>query len=291
MDASTRRLILLLLAGVVGLASCRCRPQPVPAARRPAGAASVPRTLSLLTYNVLADADPADRRTSALLKLLGDSRADVIALQEVAPWFLARLQAAAWVRPYHATTFGGRVAAPGGQLVLSRHPIERSLARMLPGPQRRTVVVAVIRLAPGRRVAVATAHMESFLEDGPVRARQLERIFALVAGYDGAVVLGDFNFGDGEQPETGRLDRRYTDLWLALHPGEPGYTWDMERSIMARRGSFAGEQSRRLDRILVRLEGYRPSAVRIIGQWPVQPGGEIFPSDHFGLVGTLARQP
>jgi len=259
----------------------------VPASRQ---ASQPPASLGLLTYNVLADPDPTDARTSALLKILGHSGADVLALQEVAPWFLTRLMAEPWVKGYRATTFDGQVSAPGGQMVLSRLPIARSGVRLLPGPQRRTVVLAVIELGGGRQVAVATAHMESYLDDGPIRARQLDQIFALVAPFDAAVVLGDLNFGDGEQPESARLDRRYTDLWLALRPGDPGHTWDIERSIMARRGSFKEEQSRRLDRILVRVAGYRPQAVRIIGRQPVKPGGEVFPSDHFGLIGTIARR-
>jgi hypothetical protein len=40
----------------------------------------------------------------------------------------------------------------------------------------------------------------------------------------------------------------------------------------------------------VRVAGYHPLAVRIIGERPVKPKGEIFPSDHFGLIGTIVRR-
>jgi len=245
--------------------------------------------VSFVTYNVLADPVGVRRRIPALMKLLEQSGADVIALQEVAPWLLGTLGRQGWVRHYHVTRFHGRVTAPGGQMILSRFPILRSSSHVLPGKQRRTVVIARLKIGD-HTVAVATTHMESYLEDGPIRARQLDRIFALVKGEDNAVVLGDLNFGDGEQPETAHLHKRYQDLWLVLEPGKPGYTWDNERSEMARRGAFPKEKSRRLDRILVRAEGYRPSSVRIIGNEPVAGSRELFPSDHFGLVGEIVRR-
>ena len=122
---------------------------------------------------------------------------------------------------------------------------------------------------------------------GPIRARQLALIFKTLAPFKSAIFLGDFNFGDGEEPETSQLNRGYTDLWLALQDGEPGFTWNIEKSEMARKGSFVGERSRRLDRILLRSKRYKPATIRIIGDQAVAP--EIFPSDHFGLVATIAR--
>ena len=238
---------------------------------------------------MLADPVHVARRIPALMRLLEQSGADIIALQEVVPWFLGRLGRQGWIRHYNVTRFNGRVGAPGGQMILSRFPILKATSHLLPGKQQRTVVIAHLKIGE-RTVAVATTHMESYLEDGPVRARQLDRIFTLVWGADHAVVLGDLNFGDGEQPETAHLDKRYQDLWLALQPGKPGYTWNNETSDMARRGSFPKEKSRRLDRILVRVGGYLPASVGIIGDRPVDGSKVIFPSDHFGLVGQLERK-
>ena len=290
------RLILLL---VVLFPACKaqCPPprqqvvdQQLRPEKSPPPAAINVKSIRLLSYNVLADGVHLSRRIPPLMELLRRSDAEIIALQEVAPWFLRRLARQPWYGRYHATRFDGRVAAPGGQMVLSRFPITRSSSHLLPGRQRRTVVIARVPIN-GRELAVATTHMESFLADGPLRARQLDLIFALLEGAQDAVLLGDFNFGDGEQPDTGHLDRRFSDLWQKLRPNEPGYTWDMQRSEMARLGAFPGEKSRRLDRILVRVKGFTPVSVRIIGQHAV-PGGKpvVHPSDHFGLVGQLRRR-
>lgn len=136
---------------------------------------------------------------------------------------------------------------------------------------------------------VATTHLESPLAEGPVRGRQLDAIFPRLKDADDAVFLGDFNFGDAE-PEEKRIDSAYVDLWKSLKANDPGYTWNIETSDMARKGSFPGEKSRRLDRILLRTPLWKAKGIRIIGDQPIPPGKkDLFPSDHFGLVATIAR--
>jgi tyrosyl-DNA phosphodiesterase 2 len=282
MSRSTHAFARGLALGVVFCAAtlAGCREHPPETDERPP---AEPATLTLLTYNVLADQVGLPERPRALLSLLERSGADVIALQEVDTWFLTELRAQAWVgRDYHGTEIDGAVAAPGGQYILSRFPVERSSFDVLPGAQQRTVLVARLIVGAGR-LDVATTHMESALEDGPVRARQLEQIFSRLGPEGDAVVMGDFNTGDGE-PEGGRIPASFVDLWAALRPGEPGYTWDEERSLMARQGSFAGEPSRRLDRILLRSARWAPARIAIVGDTPVNAQAGLFPSDHFGLL-------
>ncbi|MBN1770438.1 MAG: endonuclease/exonuclease/phosphatase family protein [Deltaproteobacteria bacterium] len=244
-------------------------------------------TLSLLTYNVLADPLAVQERVPRLLEVIGESKADVVALQEVAPWFLELLAREAWIGEYDYSRFDGAMAAPGGQLILSRFPIQASYYRVLPGPQRRTVVVSTIAVN-GRSIAIATTHLDSPLESGPTRAEQLDAIFGMLEPADEAILAGDLNFGDGEEPETSHLPSSYVDLWLNLAGGMPGYTWNIEASDMARLTSFPGEPSRRLDRIIVRSVEWVPGAVSIVGDSPVHPGSkDLFPSDHFGVLGVL----
>jgi tyrosyl-DNA phosphodiesterase 2 len=254
--------------------------------------AALPRTLTFATCNVLADEVRTAERIPPLLALLRDSDADVIALQEAASWFLKDLMKQEWVRKgYQAKMPEDGPVNPGGQFILSRLPIREVAYKALPGPQRRTVLTATLD-AGGRRMVVATIHLESQLEAGPVRAKQLDAIFPLLRDADDAVLLGDFNFGDEEEPDTSHLDKAYVDLWRALRPGEPGFTWNIEASDMARKGSFPGEKSRRIDRILLRSSIWRPKSIRIVGDQPVKPDDKsLFPSDHFGLVGTVERQP
>jgi poly(A) polymerase len=260
------------------------------AAESSGNSGSKPR-LTFVTYNVLADRKDAAKRVPALLKLLENSSADVIALQEVAPWFMKALFAQEWTRKYHPAPAREDTQAPGGLLILSKTPILKHGFYRLAGRQGRGVLAVKLK-ASGRELLVATVHLESPLESGRIRAKQLTSVLGLLGDKDDAVLLGDFNFGDGEQPETRTLPKSYVDPWPLLKKGQPGYTWNIEKSDMARRGSFPGEKSRRLDRILMRSKFWKPKSVSIIGDTPVKKGDKsLFPSDHFGLMATFAALP
>jgi endonuclease/exonuclease/phosphatase family metal-dependent hydrolase len=150
-------------------------------------------------------------------------------------------------------------------------------------------ILTITVIVNERRMKVGTIHLESFLMAYSMRADQLDRCFAVLAREnDDAVLLGDFNFGDEEPLETGRIPAAWRDAWKILQPGRPGYTWDIRKSHWAKRNSFDGEGSRRLDRILVRSDYWHPAEVRLLGDTPYVPGNrEYFPSDHFGLVTTI----
>jgi endonuclease/exonuclease/phosphatase family metal-dependent hydrolase len=276
---------------LLGLA-CAC-------GRRPATEQEQPRSrVRVLSYNVLADELALDRRMPALMRTMDAAQPDVLALQEVAPWFLRWITGSGWLADFEIAQIDGLPARPNGQLIMSRLPTRATRARRLPGAQARTVLISHIELGPDESLCVATTHMESYLEDGPIRAQQLDVIFEELARERNdprvvaTVFCGDLNFGDGEQPDSAHLDPEFVDLWTALRPGQPGYTWDIERSEMARLGSFVGVPSRRLDRILLRARDWQPGAIEIIGDQPVEPGERaLFPSDHFGLVGEIVRSP
>jgi poly(A) polymerase len=312
---SARRSLALALLLVAVWACSRSSggegPAPPSATRSSREPGKATRPLTLVTYNVLATPIYQTLRAKAVLSILKRTDADIIALQEVTPWFLAHLVSANWVKArYHLTERNGDPFAPGGQLVLSKTPLSSIKATVLPGRQHRVLLVAELEIG-SRTLAVATTHMESYLEDGPTRALQLDTMFAAVLGADDAIVLGDLNFGDGAEPETSRLDPAYVDAWAKLRPSDEGYTWNMPDNPLAEIGAFAGEPNRRLDRILVRSAAWRPKTIAIIGnatvarrelspeqrrmvQMPERRSTnpetttiDVFPSDHYGLTATL----
>ncbi|MBI3829242.1 MAG: endonuclease/exonuclease/phosphatase family protein [Planctomycetes bacterium] len=263
-------------------------PAPVAASAPTPRANPSENSLRVLTYNVLADDKDAARRLPVLLNIVGKADADILAFQEVQDGFRERLLQESWAANYPYSSDAVSSDCRGSELwILSKHPLLSARRVRLPGPQGRSVLVAKLTLY-GRPLSVATMHMESYLEDGAVRAKQLDRIFELLKVRGDALLAGDFNFGDGEAPDTAHLHPAFADAWKSSHPSEPGYTWNIEVSEMARAGSFKGERSRRIDRILVRSDAWRPVDAQIVGNAPVTPGDRtLFPSDHFGLTARL----
>ena len=255
--------------------------------------------LQVATYNVLFDLYESDkiyseRRRIACLELLDTQDADVVALQEVTPVFWAELLATPWVQErYHVST--GPDAAglePYGPALLSRWPLALEVHTY---SEHKRLLLGRLTLS-GRPLTVAAVHLTSDRKDGAgaKRAEQLAVLFDRLAREPGdALVLGDFNFGDGDEndPLTAAGLR---DAWQQVHPHHPGFTFDPVANPLAALMTRSG-RAVRLDRVLVRAPtgALTPVDVQMFGQRPfaeigVGDGAEgLFVSDHFGLSALL----
>lgn len=240
----------------------------------------------LLTYNVLADPVHQETRLPAIFDILEKSDADIIALQEVAPWFLAELEKQEWLKKYHGTKADDKLVAPRGLLILSKSPIQKFTAELLTTRQHRALLVVETEIK-NIKVAVATCHLESPLEASRTRAIQIDEFFKILDKADHSVFLGDFNFGDGEEPETSMMIPKFVDSWRHTNAGDVGHTWNMEKNEMAKSGSFPNEKSRRLDRIFINSKHLTPTETKIIGNQEIENTKGLYPSDHFGLLGMV----
>ena len=250
------------------------------------------RELRIVSYNVIVDQLDA-RRTPALLELLCRCDADIIALQEVTPWFLEALRQQPWVRSYYSTLADATQRPPGGLVILSRLWIDRTVVHRMPSMEGRVAVVASVKVPIALdRVStldVCNLHLESPLQMGRVRALQIWMAVRMLKRSTDAVMLGDFNFGDEDRPDTAAIPPSYVDLWRTLRGDEPGLTWDMQRNTLAKQRAYPGEGSRRLDRILLRSTGWHGADIKMIGTGPIAEDKDVFPSDHFGLLSVLER--
>jgi endonuclease/exonuclease/phosphatase family metal-dependent hydrolase len=264
-------------------------PLPVPATEVKAEPPKDPKSIKLVTYNVLVLPTHIEERAQPLFKILEDSDADIIALQEVGEWFTTMLAKSELSKKYAQVSTVTEWC--GGQFFLSKYRVKKTRCVPLPGKQWRTALIATFDI-DGRDLTIATTHMTSALDAGAHRAEELKVIFNELEGKGDAMLMGDLNFGDGV-PEVKAIPKDYTDFWTLLHPGEPGFTWDNEKSDMAGKSPerFTGEPSRRLDWIILRSDVWKPQSVEIIGNEPVIPGRkDIFPSDHFGVAGVMVRE-
>jgi len=247
--------------------------------------------LTLATYNLWFDEHRWDERLAALLSLVRDCRPDVIGFQEVTPRSLERILAEDWLRrDFQVSDPDGSTLEPHGVLLLSRLPI-RSLALChLPSQKDRKLVLGELETADGCLCA-GTVHLESSAPNILLRMKQLDRILPWLSKADDAVLMGDFNFDPRNTAEQSLIEPVYTDLWAALHGDEPGYTVDSMLNRM--RFQHKGRHKRaRFDRILLRSRrhSWAAESIRIIGTQPISPDQlDLYPSDHFGLVGEIVH--
>ena len=224
----------------------------------------------LLTWNIYFGGHMFEERRDALVSELARRRPDVIALQEVTP---DHVEALGELVGYTSTEVGGAY----GVAVLARVPIVATHEVELPSEMGRTLLVA--ELASG--LTVATVHLES-MEEAARRIEQLELIQRRLAGHDRVILCGDFNLAP-DSPEQAAIDPAWTDAWVALRPGEPGYTVDSDLNTM-RFELKAQRTQKRIDRVLAR--GVVPRAIELVGTAAIDVDG-TFVSDHFGLLVDL----
>lgn len=243
-----------------------------------------PAQMSVLTYNVYGPEIIAGERVERLYRTIESLDPDIIALQETSGWFISGLLKRGWIKRSFYCMMVPEDQCPLGQvLTLSRFPIRRITYHPLPSNYHRRFAVTEVEIN-GQPVLVVNVHLESPLEDGPRRIEQLQEIYRTVGGFTDVILTGDFNFGDGDTPESAHLDRAYQDIWTILHPDLPGYTWDRENNALAERNSFPGEASRRLDRVLVKSPRWVPGEAFLVGTVPFRVGAKLLhPSDHYGV--------
>jgi endonuclease/exonuclease/phosphatase family metal-dependent hydrolase len=186
-----------------------------------------------------------------------------------------------------------------GNAIASRWPIADTAVRALPGTEtdeRRSAVAALIE-TPSGTLPFFTTHLNWKPHHGPVRERQVVAVadFVREMARDGQlppILVGDLNaepdsteirFLRGLTALEGRsLDLQ--DAWRVAGDASPGFTWDNRNRFAA----YSSERDRRIDYILVgppdregrgRIESARLAFT--------EPAGEVFASDHFGLVADV----
>ena len=245
--------------------------------------------LALLTYNVWFGEFLWQERFAALLDVVRACRPDLVALQEVTPRHLEYLLAVEWVRrEFRISDITGSTLQPHGVLLLSRLPLRNLGLQELPSDKDRKMLVAELGLG-SRSVCVGNLHLESSPQATPVRLAQLDKILPRLQSVQRTLLMGDFNFDPVQMPEQARVEQYFRDLWAELRPDEPGFTEDtaINDMLLSHKGK---EKQVRFDRILLRSPqpGWIAESVQLIGTRPIAPHQpDLFPSDHFGLAGSL----
>lgn len=247
------------------------------APRRPPGSPPDPVTLRVLTLNSRGgSADPA-----SLLAVLREHAVDVLAVQELTPGLVRRLDAAGLGGLLPHTHLDPRPDSPGVGL-WARWP----LAPLPPVPG---LVAAAPRAraepVPGRPVVLTSVHPLTPLRDrGYPWQRDLARLLPLAASSEPQVVLGDFNASRDHQPFRDLLAAGLVDCAdAAQHRAWPGFTWPASWDLYSDRENQRFPDRRalpvmRLDHVLVSRAGSTVREAR-----PVRVAG----TDHHAVLAVI----
>ncbi|HYR95713.1 MAG TPA: endonuclease/exonuclease/phosphatase family protein [Candidatus Binatus sp.] len=186
-----------------------------------------------------------------------------------------------------------------GNTIASRWPISRTAVHALPGAEtdeRRSVLAALIE-TPAGTLPFFTTHLNWKPHDGPVRERQVAAVAEVVRemareGRLPPILVGDLN-AEPDSTEIrflcglASIDGRtihLEDAWRRGGDRGPGFTWDNRNRFAA----YSAERDRRIDYILVGPPDRNGRGAIASAQVAfTEPAGDVFASDHFGVVADV----
>jgi len=150
-------------------------------------------------------------------------------------------------------------------------------------------------------IRVVTSHLESGEEMDYTRCGQLETLFKFIRNtpffneesMDVAFLVGDYNL-DPSYPENEIVEQNGMDVWKELHPNDAGFTENTYQNKMLYSAHGKHKQVR-YDRVVIVRPSLRktsestvvPHSIKLLGTTPFDTNGELWASDHFGLVATV----
>jgi endonuclease/exonuclease/phosphatase family metal-dependent hydrolase len=243
--------------------------------------------LRVATLNILNLADRWEERLPLLLADVAALRPDLLGLQEVVyPMQQDRLLAAGTPDDYGIHRgWAGRPEY--GNSLLVRAPLEADGAERLDLGHRRSAHRVVVTLPGGGSLLVAVTHLHHRVPDAAVRDEQTG---ALVAWLDAAppttaqVVMGDFNADPGEPAHDRMISAGFRSAFAEANGDEPVVTWPsgLQAPAMDTDGSPSC-----LDYVWLRGRA-RATDARLWADRPAAHDATLYPSDHFGVVATVA---
>jgi len=209
--------------------------------------------LTFVSYNVWFEPHNFEERGVELRKIMQESNADFICLQEVTEPFFIKLLSSDWVREkyYVSKVKVSRYFT----VILSKIPCQFYYVDFITG-MGRYLLYATFEVN-GQSAAVATVHLES-LSNQEFRKDQLAVKFRELEPYPIAFIMGDFNLYG--YSETRHFDPKYIDIWKFLKKDDPGYTMPRDEWF----------QAWRPDKVLMKKNGKcKPVIIERMGTEPI----------------------
>ncbi|KAJ7564518.1 hypothetical protein O6H91_02G020600 [Diphasiastrum complanatum] len=265
----------------------------------------------IMTYNVWFQDLEVHKRMAAIGDIIQEHKPHVICFQEVTPNIYNVFQKSHWWSEYKCSV-PPELAVKRAYfcLQLSKFPV----AAFYRNPFCNTIMgrelcIADLEVGNELQLVVATTHLESPCPAPPTWNQMFsgERVFqaneslSLLKPFPNVVFGGDMNWDDkldGPPP----MPDGWMDVWLKLHPGQPGLTYDSKANPML----TGSRLQKRLDRFFCHLSDFDIESIEMIGlkaipsltytkekrikrqtQVMTLP---VLPSDHFGLLLKITKR-
>lgn len=300
------------------------------------GKSETSHQLRLVTWNVLFDLfedailfqeDTPEKRWDLLIKLLGDTNADLIALQEVTPQFVDQICGSAWVQNQYsvsATPDHCGIVDPHGNILLWKRNVlveaaspHNGLSVLEDGERKRSTIAALRCISnPDMVLFCAAVHLPcDATGEGSeptsraiARRRELNTVVAKLQVLEQQqakmqpgntivpIILGDFNADDKSQElenggfinPLGLTNNNTEGVFLdAWCQADQGQLGMTINPEANERARRSRRGPRRIDRILIGRDTLRVAGGELIG---TGLEGALSPSDHYGLSVTLEAE-
>lgn len=173
-----------------------------------------------------------------------------------------------------------------GNALLTDLPVLESQVLALPTApdvEPRALLYALVAAPDGGELPVFVTHLDWQIDHGPDRVAQVrfitETADRLAVGLP-AVVMGDFNAVPESEEIRAMREAGFTDAWADAGDGSDGATFSITNDY----ARMSVGRSLRIDYVFTRA---KPRRTAVAFRTPGGPGGEVWPSDHFGLVSDL----
>jgi len=271
---------------------------------------ALPKHFTLITWNVWKGEFECERRWEEILRTVALHQPHAICFQEVSAPFVELMEKHSkpggllhYYGDIHRSddrieedvTSGGR---DYGVLLLTHKALgEPYRGRInLRSKFNRWLETAAWKIGD-TQLTIATVHLESSRRYADARVEQMNTIFESLKKWDfsaenkSVIFCGDFNFAPTFKKEQTRLalERSFVDIWPHLHPDKPGFTEDTDTNLMRYKQSGMRKKQVRFDRMMLHSPGGQllPHKLQRLGMLALSGETEVFPSDHFGLVGLF----
>lgn len=264
--------------------------------------------VSVLTYNVLRHTTAeGSHRAVEQLKLLRDSNATFMVLNDVSPTFLQQIGELPSFSGFYSVyahhlaentstrSDSDALVKGANTLVVSKTRIIQAQILPLPSRTERNIIRVECEGTSTCSVVIIAAHLDDSPRDVKLRVQQLAQLNKAAENFTNAshieIYAGDLGLSMGTK-EHKVISSSLTDAWAAVHPGEPGLTYDPESNKMTKVLSSSAQPTRR-DRILFKSEhpiSLSPTHCEILGTAKLNhkyKGTSVWPSDHFAVLASF----